>query len=285
METRKPSEFLNTQRFAVFDLDGVVMRMAGHHRIDPHDYAAMIDEMRHWETNGGRFSVVTNRGPAEMDAVAYFMGMDFGLHKDAVWITESGGSEVNPASGKSRVAEAWKDFAAERVPELREYLVRELGVQPAPDSFDAPQFRLGQGYVKTVLLPPSGIAVAEYAAQYVNPALEAGGFADFKVKPGKAVDIDPAGLSKEYGMARSLEANGIDASRTPTLFIADHHRDIAAASALLERAASSNTTVAAVANADQEYMDFVREQGGIVAPEDTSYHSSVAHILREFSRR
>jgi hypothetical protein len=135
--------------------------------------------------------------------------------------------------------------------------------------------------VKIVVRPPEGQDAKGWAeASEIHKILAP--FSDVsRIDVGKSVDIDPLDLSKGIGMEDLLFANGIDPQRTPTAFIADAKRDIDGAQALLKL--GGNVFIGAVGNARHEFTQFVQEMGGVVAPQDTSYHSSANYLLHQFA--
>ena len=257
----------------LFDLDGVILRWVHAHTPDASHQAEMLASIQRAKDAGVGIAVLTNRPPGAMPAVAYDLGIDYGI-----WVTEMGGSLYDVHAHKSMVAPEWIHMAP-RVRNLRLYLQDMLGIKEQPQSFDEPQFEPGMGLMKTVLIPPHGISARSYADRDLAQALSNGGFEnEFSVNVGKAIDIDPMGLSKAQGMEMLISQNGIDVSHIPTIWIADHDRDIAAGQVLLHRGGM----VASVGNANPSYRDFVQSSGGICAPESTSYHSSVTHIVETF---
>lgn len=255
----------------IFDLDGVMLRWVSAHLPNAADQAEMYGEMQRAQAEGLNVYVLTNRPPGQMAALAYNLGVDYGY-----WVTESGGSVYDVRNHRAYVMPEWRGFAETHVPRLRQNLQQMLGVAVAPETPTQAQFEPGMGFVKTVILPPQGMPL-EVFAQSVKEALIEGGYNEqFTIHVGKAVDIDPKGLSKAKGMEAVLALNNIDPQKIPTTFVADHGRDIPAATVLFQRGGRP----AAVGNSVPEYREAVARMDGIVAPEHTSYHSSVAHILR-----
>lgn len=266
---RKPQVTRYT-KLLILDLDGVVIRWPGHHRINYDALARLGSSLDMFYDTGGRISVVTNRPPAEMQPISYFL-----KSRDTVWVTESGGSLYDPSTNTQEITPKYTPYASTYVPEIREILRDELKIPTLPDLSKA-QFLAGMGYVKTVIIPPSTRSVIDYVEE-VHVALDQYPDRDrFRVETGKAIDIDPYRLSKSEGMQLVLEKNGVDPKFTPTLFVADHKRDISAASELLLRGGM----IAAVGNADEEYRKFVRKNNGYLA--DDNYHGSLAQIVERF---
>ncbi len=257
----------------LWDLDGVRLRWVKSHTPSPNDQIELLDVMKKASEYGLAHAVLTNRPPGQMAAIAYEMGVDYGI-----WVTESGGSLYDVRNHMSAVAPEFVPYIP-HVQRLRKHLIETIGIPEVPTGFNQPQFEPGMGFIKTVIVLPDGLDLHAYARDVIEPALSAGGFAElFDVKVGKAIDIDPKGLSKKAGMTLLLTVNGIDPTKMPVLWIADAKRDIDAARALTEHGG----VVAAVGNADEKYSNYVRSVDGIVAPENTTYHSSASYILREF---
>lgn len=260
--------------FIVLDLDGVTLRNPQNHTITPEDYALMGERFAKVRESGGTFGVITNRPPGEMQITAYYLGVNKGI-----WVTESGGSAYDVKRNTTIVLPQWQEYAEEKVPSLRKSLKDDLGIGGMPRSFDDPQYIPALGSIKTVIIPPENVPIKDYASDVIVPYLdEKGLLEDFRVDVGKAIDIDPKKLSKGPGMVDLLRLNDIDPRQTPTLFIADHTRDIEGAQMLT----SLGGMVAAVGNANEDYKDYVRKEGGIIAPADSEYHSSVAAIMTTF---
>ncbi len=268
-----PKEIRRKGAWILFDLDGVILRWVNTHIPDAGHQTQMLTVLKAAKEAGVGIAVLTNRPPGQMPAIAYELGIDYGI-----WVTESGGSVYDVHNHLSHATAQWVPWI-DRVQYMRDILTIRAGIPKAPTSFDSPQFEPGMGYIKTVLVVPPGMSAEDVAANTIVPTLVENGFDRwFSVTVGKGIDIDPIGLSKAQGMEYLLEANDIDAGKTPVLWIADAKRDVAAASVL----ACLGGTVAAVGNADAVYREFVASMGGIIAPEMTSYHSSVVHIVETF---
>lgn len=260
----------------VFDLDGVILRWVNTHLPNFRDQQAMLESVSELKKEGGRIFVLTNRPPGQMAPIAYDLGVASGY-----WVTESGASYYDPLNHRAYINPAWERFARERVQPLRALLSEKLDMPSAPSSPRSPQFEPGMGFVKTVLLPPEEVSLADFGSQ-IKTILEEAGFGDdFTVVVGKAIDVDPVGLSKADGARFLMELNGIDPTKTPTIFVADHDRDIAAADVFSQ----AGGEVASVGNGSANYINAVSRRGGIIAPSSTSYHSSVAYIITKFLER
>ncbi len=258
------------RQFLILDLDGVVLRWPQFHTLNPDAYVQMAKHLQDFRRNGGAVSVLTNRPPSEMQPVAYYLG-----EKNGLWITEGGGSLYDVGHNTQAVLPQWKTYASHDVPRLRQALQEQGAVASIPFSPDEAQFLPGMGYIKTVIVPPKECDIHEYAMHQVAPVLEELACTDrFRIDVGKAIDIDPRGLSKREGIQTLLSLHTIDPHTTPTVFIADHNRDIDAASQLLERGG----LVAAVGNASDEYKQFVQDHGGFVA--NSSYHDAIGEVLQ-----
>lgn len=266
--------------WAILDLDGVVLRWTKADLPDPEDIARLQNSMNKFKDRGLGIAVLTNRPPGQMAAIAYELGVDYGT-----WVTESSGSMYDVKGHRLSVSPdylAWQP----RIAQLRDYLHDHNFIEGvSTNRLDAPtnpaqqQFEPGMGMAKTVIVPPNAIRPEDYAEVFIRPALEQGGFLeDFDIKVGKAIDIDPKGLSKARGMELLLELNGIDPAVTPVVFVADEIRDIDAATVLTQRGGIA----AAVRNSNPEYLRAVESAGGIVAAEGTKYHSSLENILERF---
>lgn len=263
--------------WVIWDLDGVRMRWVKSHLPDPHDQTELLQTIQGFREVGIAHAVLTNRPPGQMAPIAYDMGVDYGI-----WVTESGGSVYDVGNHMSAVTPAYQD----RIPHVQALrrALGGLGIMDVPTSFNGPQFESGMGYVKTVIVLADNRkeALTEYAKEHIEPLLKKEGLVDlFTIEIGKAIDIDPKGLSKSQGMRYLLEVNGIDPGKTPVLWIADAKRDVAAAQVV----AQAGGVVAAVGNADPVYREFIESTGGIVAPIDTSYHGSASFILKKFIQR
>lgn len=265
----------------IFDVDGVLARWPSHDLPQEQEQAHFFSYLHTLHKEDVAFSVLTNRSPATMQVLAYQLGVNYGL-----WITESGGSIYSVADHKSVISPKWIDFAKQHIPSCRSFLENSLGItgRNIPVfSYDEAQFEPGMGFVKTVIVPPRGQAASDYFTNTVKSIWENYPQSSlFKVEPGKAVDIDPQGLSKSIGMIDLLESNGIDPQKTPTLFIADATRDILAATELLNKGGY----VGAVGNSSTDFIEIVKNHShGIIAPENTRYHSSIVNIFDQFFRK
>ena len=261
------------KRHIVFDLDGVILRWPSAHTPNHADQAAFDAMLPRIHEVGTTISILTNRPPGHMQAIAYRLGLDSGW-----FVTESGGSVYDVATHKASVAPQWLGFAQDQVPRLRSELVDRGLVSAAPASADVAQFEPGMGYVKTVVLPPAGISLDEYGKR-IQEVADAIGPDEFDVKVGKAIDVDPKGLSKVVGIKSVLDLNGVDPSQVPTIFIADAKRDVEAGRWLMEQGGY----VGVVGNADGVFANAFRENDrAIYAPPTTEYFSSVAKILTTF---
>lgn len=257
----------------IFDLDGVMLRWVNTDLPNSGEQSAMLQELHLAQEKGLNVFALTNRPPGQMPILAYTLGVNYGY-----WVTESGGSIYDVHNHRAYVNPQWAEFASTKVKQLRNFLTENAGISDVPSSPNQPQFEPGMGFVKTVIIPPIGTTPQEYGEK-IKEVLKLSGLEEnFVVEIGKAIDIDPRGLSKSDGMRMLLEINGIDPRQTPTLFIADNKRDIPAAHVLEE----AGGIVAAVGNSSPEYIQAVRDANGIVASSDTSYHSSVRQILRQF---
>jgi hydroxymethylpyrimidine pyrophosphatase-like HAD family hydrolase len=260
--------------FIILDLDGVIVRHPLHHTINEKDYSVMRLSFTNYLKAHGKLGVITNRPPSEMQCIAYFMGVD-----DGIWITESGGSAYDIRRNASKVLEQWQEYAQEKVPNLRYLLKKDLGIDSVQKSFEEAQLIAANGSVKTVIVPPDGVPVEQFAAKILIPYLQDKGLlVDFCITTSKAIDIDPRGLSKGSGIKELLKLNEIDPEKVPTLFIADHIRDIEGARKLKEMGGK----IAAVGNADKIYKEYIREEGGFLAPENSEYHNSVSLLMQAF---
>jgi len=215
-----------------------------------------------------------------MQALAYQLGVTSGF-----WITESGGSVYSVADHKSWVLPQWLEFAQRSVPQARSYLENNLmlgGYSIPPVSNTVAQFESGMGWVKTVIIPPKDISTQEYFEREVLPVWPSyKESSNFKCEVGKAIDLNPEGLSKSSGMMELLALNQINPQKTPTIFIADAERDIPAARVLMNQGGF----VGAVGNASVDFRAAVGNNShGIVAPTSTNYHCSVINILNYFFR-
>jgi hydroxymethylpyrimidine pyrophosphatase-like HAD family hydrolase len=267
----------NKDVWFIFDLDGVFMRWPGYETLSPRDSAALYEYLSSIQEKNIGITVLTNRPPGHMQAIASSLGVNYG-----VWITESGGSAYEPYAHQGYVLPEWEVVATHEVPALREALQRENIVPRVPKQSDLVQFEPGIGYVKTVLVPKRGIDTQKHANDSIKPFLDKHGFSSrFEVKPGKGVDIDPKGLSKTKGMEHVLRMNGIDPHTTPTILIADERRDTEAAKVLVERGGYAG----AVGNSNPEFAATVRALGnrGIIA--QGKYHASVMQIMQQFLAR
>jgi hypothetical protein len=270
-------KLVSPRSWVIFDLDGVLIRWVRAHLPNTQEQTEFFLLLDRLKRANVEISVLTNRPPGQLATLAYQLGVRSGL-----WVTESGASFYDVAEHRAYVAPSWIEFARERVLNLRIYLGKTLEIPDVPLSKAHAQFEPGMGMVKTVIIPPGEMSPSDYAENWVRPALSLGSFdQDFVAKVGKAVDVDPKDLSKEAGMALLLELNQIHPQKTPTVFIADHERDVAAARHL----ADLGGQVAAVGNADELFASFVEQAGGILAPKTTSYHSSATHILNVFQQQ
>lgn len=271
-EQKKPTAWV------IFDLDGVLLRWPQYHLPKEEEQADFFAQLKDAHENGVAFSVLTNRSPAAMQILAYQLGVDYGI-----WMTESGGSAYNVSEHKGFVLPRWRDVTAYDVPHARTFLEQNLYVTgrtvPPNDSSHA-QFEPGMGWVKTVIIPPHGISPQSYYEQCLLPIWSQYEYASrFKIDVGKGIDIDPIGLSKAEGMEALLALNHIDPQKTPTIFIADAPRDIAAGTVLSDKGGF----VGAVGNASPDFKNSVATfPNGIIAPDSTSYYSSVTHIFNQF---
>lgn len=269
-------EYINSHKdkYVIFDIDGVLARWVNAHLPDHHHQGEMFAFLSSLKKKNVGISVLTNRPPGQMPLLAYQLGVDYGW-----WVAESGGTIYDVRDHRAYVVPQWQEFAKTKVPFLRSCLKEKLGVEEIPFLADKPQFEPGMGLVKTVVLPPKGMTSQDFGENFVVDVVSKSGLDDeFTVNIGKAVDIDPRGLSKGKGMAVLLKINDIDPQKTPALFIADHRRDLEAAEFLHQKGGK----VAAVGNADCIYKTKIEELGGDIAPSSTSYHSSVSHLLRNF---
>jgi len=271
-EQRKPTAWV------IFDLDGVLIRWPQYHLPNQQDQADFFARLRELHERGVSISVLTNRSPASMQILAYQLGVNHG-----VWITESGGSAYSVSDHKAWVLPRWADVAQKDVPESRIYLEQTLriaGRNIPPLTKDGAQFEPGMGLVKTVVIPPYGSSPKEYYEKVLSPTWSNYSHTSrFAIKVGKAVDINPEGLSKSEGMDTLLALNRIDPHKIPTLFIADAERDIEAGTILLQKGGF----VGAVGNASPDFKDAVSSYHcGIIAPDHTSYYGSVIDIFNQF---
>lgn len=283
----KRKEFLTPPRgFVVFDLDGVVTGytsfmkngLADGFRPDMAamaDFSNVVGEMRSKDIVP---LVLTNRPPGQMHFYSTVLGV-----QEGVWVTENGGSRYDVASHKDYVNPRFAEYANGVVPSIRERLMGVLGIPRVPSSVDEAQFEPGSGYVKIVVRPPEGkeakiwadeIALREILHDY-NELID--------LELGKSVDINPKGLSKGFGMHDLMEINGIDPAATPVMFVADAKRDRDGAKTLVE--SGGRILVGAVGNSQPEFLEYVAGAGGIIAPQDTRYHSSASYLLREFMKK
>jgi len=264
--------------WVIFDLDGVLIRWPQYHLPNQQDQANFFAQLQQLHDRGVSFSVLTNRSPAAMQILAYQLGVNHG-----VWITESGGSAYSISDHKAWVLPRWTEVAQKDVPESRSYLEQTLGIAGRaipPLTKDGAQFEPGMGLVKTVIVPPYGRSPEEYYKNVFLPTWSDYSHASqFAIEVGKAIDINPEGLSKSEGMDTLLVLNRIDPQKTPTIFIADAKRDIEAGTILLQKGGF----VGAVGNASPDFKDAVSlSPGGIIAPDDTSYYGSVIDIFNQF---
>ena len=266
--------------WVIFDLDGVLIRWPKYDLPNTQSQAHFFEKLQVLHDNNVGISVLTNRPPGAVQALAYQLGVNNGY-----WVTESGGSVYSIAEHKSHILPQWTEYAQTHVPEARSYLEDNIGLTgySLPPFFDdEAQFEPGMGWIKTAIVPPKGIPPKEYLdkailpiwSQYKNSPL-------FTYEVGKAIDINPRGLSKAEGMKSLLDLNNIDPKKTPTIFIADATRDIPAAETLMELGGF----VGAVGNASSDFKDVVsKNTHGITAPASTNYHCSVVNILNYFLR-
>jgi hypothetical protein len=255
----------------ILDLDGVILRWVKSDLPDQRSQALFYENLIRLRDKNIGISVLTNRPPGAMPSIAYTLGVNYGY-----WITESGGSIYDVYHHKTVVAPNWIN-ALPRVNKLRETISRNIFPHTEPLTFQDAQFEPGMGPVKTVVIPPFHIPPEKYLNEILLPGLS-GFTGDFSFTAGKAVDIDPIGLSKSDGMETLLFINNINPSVTPTVWIADHTRDIAAGVFMVEKGGF----VGSVGNATTDYRDFVRKNNGITAPPETAYHESVTRIINEF---
>jgi len=272
-----PEKFKPTA-WVIFDLDGVLIRWPQYHLPKEQEQADFFAGLQQLHSNDVALSVLTNRPPAAMQILAYQLGVNNGL-----WITESGGSVYSVSDHKAWVLPEWVLSAKKDVPESRLYLEDNLGIAGRtllPVSNNVAQFEPGMGLVKTVIVPPNGLSSQEYYekifapvwSDYQNSSL-------FNIEVGKAIDINPVGLSKSEGIKNLLTFNQIDPQNTPTIFIADNTRDIPAGKVLLE----NGGFVGAVGNASPDFKQTIADHPrGIIAPAHTSYYGSVINIFNEF---
>jgi hydroxymethylpyrimidine pyrophosphatase-like HAD family hydrolase len=259
--------------WVVLDLDGVVLRWSRFHQPNYDDQIALHHTLQAVKEANVGLSVLTNRPPGQMAALAYELGVDYGI-----WVTESGGSTYDVFRHQALVTPEWEEFFPV-VTKLRELLCESGIINALPTNKNQIQFEPGMGFVKTVLVVPPKLSLQDIATKKIVPLLTNAGLIDwFQVKVGKGIDIDPKGLSKATGMEVLLSTNKINPLKTPTLWVADHDRDIDAGETLLKRGGA----VAAVGNASENYLDFVHKNGGLMAPDTTSYHGSLSYLLEEF---
>jgi len=268
----------NPSAWVIFDLDGVLIRWPQYHLPNHRDQANFFTRLQELHERDVSISVLTNRSPAAMQILAYQLGVDHGI-----WITESGGSAYSVADHKAWVLPRWVEIARKDVPRSRSYLEQTLGITGSaipPFSNENAQFEPGMGFVKTVIIPPYGSSPKEYYGQKLVPVWSGyGQSSQFTIEIGKAVDINPVGLSKSVGMNALLTLNRIDPQKTPTIFIADASRDIPASALLFQ----NHGFVGAVGNASSDFKDVVSSHTrGILAPEETDYYKSVIHIFDQF---
>lgn len=269
---------------AVLDLDGVVTGYARYmdggvekgFLPDGHAMSQFVETVASLGSSGVLPLVLTNRPPGQMQLYPTFLGV-----QEGTWATENGGSFYDVGAHKNYVNPRFYEYATTVVPAIRQRLNETLGIQEIPSGSDGPQYEPGGGYVKIVIRPPEGQDAKTWAeTAQIHTILSP--FADVsKIDVGKSVDIDPLGLSKGIGMEDLLYANGINPNQTPTAFIADANRDIVGAQALLKL--GGNVFIGAVGNARPDFTQFVQEIGGVVAPKDTSYHSSASYLLNQFA--
>jgi len=282
-EQEHPWEQRDTERerktaWVIFDLDGVLIRWPRHHLPNEQEQANFFAGLQSLHESGVGISVLTNRPPAAMQILAYQLGVNHG-----VWVTESGGSAYNVSEHKGRVLTKWIETAVTDIPHMRSFLEQSLDITgrniPAIQ-FRQAQFEPGMGWVKTVIVPPEDMSPQEYYQHTLSPLWNTYPYASkFTIGIGKAIDIDPVGLSKSAGMNSLLALNDIDPHKVPTLFIADATRDIPAGTTLL----AQGGFVGAVGNASPDFKEAVSSHPrGISAPTDTSYHGSVIHIVNTF---
>lgn len=268
---------------AVLDLDGVITGYARYldggvekgFLPDGNAMGQFVETVASLGAKGVLPLVLTNRPPGQMQLYPTFLGV-----QEGTWATENGGSFYDVGAHKNYVNPRFYDYATTVVPAIRQRLAETLGIEEIPSGSDGPQYEPGGGYVKIVVRPPEGQDAKGWAeTAQIHKILAP--FADVsRIDVGKSVDIDPLGLSKGVGMDDLLFANGIDPQKTPIAFIADAKRDIVGAQALLK--SGGNVFIGAVGNARPEFTQFVQEIGGVVAPQDTSYHSSASYLLNQF---
>jgi hydroxymethylpyrimidine pyrophosphatase-like HAD family hydrolase len=268
IETGKP---IHITHWAILDLDGVILRWVKSDLPNQDHHAQLLKSINTWQSNGLGIAVLTNRPPGAMPAIAYELGINYGT-----WVTESGGSLYDVNRHTQAVHPKWIPMLPQ-ISRLRQHISTNIFTHPQPINLNEAQFEPGMGLVKTVIIPPRNYESNQFLQDVILP-----GLIDynnqFTFSVGKAIDIDPIGLSKSEGMETLLIANHIDPRKTPTILIADHTRDIAAAATLI----SHGGIVGAVGNSSADFYNFTLTSKGITAPLDTSYHSSVISIMHTF---
>lgn len=251
----------------VTDYDGVLGRWV-HASLPDHAYQSQFyARLQEYAAQGVGFYVLTNRPAGHMSQVAYNLGVDYGW-----WGVESGSVLYDIEGHRQMVAPEYVDKLP-LINQLRQVLTDHL-VPKFPYDFAQPQFEPGGSLVKTVILPPAGATPGQYSQEYLQPLLQATGLdQEFEIKVGKAIDIDPKGLSKSAGLDLVLSQNNLDPKTC--VWVGDERRDIPAA----VRMAELGGQVAAVGNSHENYLKTIQDLEGITASLDSAYHRSLIQII------
>lgn len=252
--------------YLILDLDGVLMSMSQDRALKTDDFALSLHLLETWRKNNGKILIATNRTPAEMQPIAYFMDLHEGF-----WITENGGSIYDVANQEVLYPPEMDEYVREYIPQLR----TQLNTNPS--------IRIHQvsGYIRTIIQTPHGVSHESYINSVISPVLH-----DFKykqyfaVQSSKVISIEPKNLSKENALPIFFKHNGISPQTNPLFFIADSDRDIGFAQKLVE----FDAVIGAVGNSSPKFMGYVKgTKKGVCAPPSTSYHSSLVHLLTAFA--
>lgn len=252
--------------YLILDLDGVFISMSQENPIKIDDFALSLHLLESWRKNNGKILIATNRTPAEMQPIAYFMGL-----REGFWITENGGSIYDVINQETIYPPEMGNYIREYIP----LLCSHLGTNPSV------KIHQTSGCIRTIIETPKGISRESYINSVILPLLH-----DFKYKEhftvlsSKIISIEPNNLSKENALPIFFKKNGISPQANPLFFIADSDRDIGFAQKLIE----FDAVIGAVGNSSPKFMDYVKQaKKGVCAPLTTSYHSSLIHLLKAFA--
>lgn len=255
----------NNSAVLILDLDGVFMGTIGFHSRNTYDLIECLQELEKWQKKGGKILVTTNRTPSEMQPIAYFLNIASGY-----WITENGGSLYDVSTGLVSFPESMMVYAKTYVPSLQKHLKKLPSITLHPIS----------GQIRSIIATPGDCNKSEYIQKILEPHLLKFEYSSqFSIVQGKMISIEPKNLNKIISLNNFLKSNKITQANS-LFFVADADRDIPMAHALTPY----KTTIGAVGNASHKFLQFVKQYPlGICAPSTTSYHSSLAFLIRSFN--